>query len=109
MPPRRYRAMRCRQAGLCLAGLLVVRLLVQRLARDLSSAGVEQLHLERVGAVVVGRDQREAVLDESALVDGEIGQLGGGDRAGGPQRAAVDEGDLCDTALLAAPGADHVV
>src|SRR5215210_2321816 len=44
--------------------VFVLVLVVQRLARDLLAAAVEQPHVERVAAVVVGCDQREATLDE---------------------------------------------
>src|SRR5436309_6362109 len=75
-------------------------LLVERLARDLPPSGVEELHVERVGAVVVGSDQREAVLDQDALVDRELGELGRGDHSRSPEGTAVDERDLGAASLL---------
>ena len=73
--------------------LVLVVVDVERLRRELASVGVPQLHVEEVRAVVVGRDQREAVVDERALVDGEAGELGGRDAggrraAGRPRRAS---------------------
>ena len=61
--------------------------------RELLALGVPQLDLQQVVAVVVGGDQREAVLDQLALVDREVGQLCGDDArrrppAGGPRRAS---------------------
>ena len=73
--------------------VLAVVLDVERLARQLLAARGEELDLEEVAAVGVGRDEREAVVDELALVDGEVGQLGGGERrrarpAARPRRAS---------------------
>ena len=67
------------------------------------AALVPQLDLEEVAAVVVGRDQREALVDELALVDREVRELGGHDRAAGDQRHAPDERHVGRLALLAAP------
>ena len=50
--------------------LVLVVVGVERLAGQLAPGGVEDQHVERVAAVVVGRQQREAVLDQDALVDG---------------------------------------
>ena len=76
-----------------LVAVLVVVLGVQRLARQLAPAALEQRDLERVRAVVVGRQQREAPVEDGALVDAERRELGGRDRrarrrAAGPTRAS---------------------
>ena len=71
--------------------LVVFVLGVERLAGQLLAADVEELDLEEVLAVVVGRDQREAVLDEQALVDAQVGELGGGDDAAADLRDAPHE------------------
>ena len=82
--PRAARGVHARAAGggaadpgAGAASVLLVVLDVERLARELLPARREQLHLEEVAAVGVGRDEREALVDELALVDGEVGQLGG--------------------------------
>src|SRR4029453_18715697 len=54
---------------------------VQRFERELLAAAVEEPDVQRVASVVVGRDQGEAALDEHALVDVEVGELGGHHRA----------------------------
>src|SRR4051794_14688837 len=82
---------------------------VQRLARELMLAAVEELHDERVAAVVVGGEEREAALDEDALVDDEVGQLGGRHHGALDHRPPPHERHLRGLALLAAPGADDVV
>src|SRR5438067_5812898 len=74
------------------SGLRTV-ILVQRLPGQLPPTPVEQHHLEEVRAVVVGRDQREALLGQRALIHGEVGQLGGHDGAPADQRAAPHQGD----------------
>ena len=81
---------------------LVAVLDVERLARELLAARGEQLHVEEVAAVGVGRDEREAVVDERALVDGEVGQLGGRDRAVGDERARPTRAS-CRRALPSSP------
>ena len=53
-------------------GVLLAVLGVERLPRELRAALVEGQHLERVAPVVVGGDQREAVVLQDALVDGQI-------------------------------------
>ena len=40
--------------------------------RQLLATTVVELHVERVAAVVVGGDEREASLDQQALVDGQL-------------------------------------
>ena len=69
----------------------------------------EQLDLEQVVAVVVGGDQREALLDQLALVDREVGELGGDDAPAGDERAPPHERHRGDRAGVPAPGADHLV
>ena len=94
------------RCGLVRVVFLVVVLTVvgvERLARELLAAHVEELDLEEVLAVVVGRDQREAVADEHALVDAQVGQLGGRDRAAADLRRAPHERHLGGVAGLAAP------
>ncbi len=66
---------------------------VERLGGELLAALAPQLHLEVVAPVVVGRDEREALVHELALVDGQVRQLGGDERAarhraGRPTRAS---------------------
>ncbi len=91
------------------ASLLAV-VLVERLGRDLLAAAVPQLHHEGVVAVVVGREQGEPVLDEDALVDGQVGQLGGDDGAArAAHRRAPDQGHGRLAPLLAAPDAHDLV
>src|SRR5882757_6370186 len=101
------------ELGLLLDGVLVVVVLVvlavERLPRDLAAALVEELAVQRVAAVAIGRQQREAVLDEHALVDGEIGELGGHDRAAARERAAPDERHVGAVVSLAAPDPDDLV
>src|SRR4030081_1129524 len=82
---RRRRQLRSGAAG----GLLIPVLLagVERLARQLTSLAVEELDLEQVVPVVVGGEQREALVDQLALVDGEIGQLSRDDPPSGYERA----------------------
>ena len=46
---------------------------------------------------------------ELALIDRQVGQLGGDDPPAGDQRAAPDERHRGDGARLAAPGADDLV
>ena len=82
---------------------------VERLAGELVAALAPQLDLEEVRPIVVGRDQREAVLDQLRLVDREVRELGGHDRATGNQRHPPHERDLGLVALFAPPGSDHVV
>src|SRR4051812_17240421 len=79
--------------GRRLLAVVVVLLVlgVQRLGRELGAALVEQLDLQRVAAEVVGGDEREASLDEQALVDGQAGELAGDDGAAVAQRPAPDE------------------
>ncbi len=87
----------------------VLVVVVKRLGGELLAAAPEQLHVERVAAVVVGGDEREASLDEDALVDGEVGELG---RRHGPavhHRPAPHERHRGGLALLAAPRADDLV
>ena len=67
--------------------------LVERLAGELVALAVVEGDLEVVLAVGVGGQQREALLVERALVDGEPCELGGDDgaarrSAGGPRRAS---------------------
>ena len=82
---------------------------VERLVRELGAAAVEDLHVERVAAVVVGREEREAALEQRALVDREVGQLAGHHGAAVDERAAPHERHGGGLALLAAPGADDLV
>ena len=98
------------RASLLVVVVLVVVLGVERLPRQLLAAHVEELDLEEVLPVVVGRDQREAVLDERALVDAQVRELRGGDRcrrgsAARPTRAS------CRRALPFSPRQvpDHLV
>ena len=88
---------------------LLAVVLVERLARELGAGVVPQRDLEVVAAVRVGRDQRVAVLGHLALVDGEAGQLGRGERAAAHERHAPHERDRRDLAVLAAPAADHLL
>ena len=99
----RARATRRRVVSSSSSRLVFVVIDVERLDGELVAALAPQLDLEEVRAVVVGRDQREALVDQLALVDGEVGQLGGDDRAAGDQRHAPDERHLGRLALLAAP------
>ena len=71
--------------------VVLVVLGVERLARQLLAADVEELDLEEVLAVVVGRDQREAVLDQQALVDAQVRELSGGDDPAADLRHAPHE------------------
>ena len=89
--------------------LLVLFSRVQRLARQLLAPGGEQLDFEQVVAIVVGRDQRETLLVELALIDGEAGQLGGHDRPAGDQRPPPDQRHRGDRPVVPAPGADHLI
>ena len=102
--------------------VVLVVLDVERLRRELAPVGVPQLHVEEVAAVGVGRDQREAVVEQRALVDREVGQLGGGTtraprpaacprpassrRCGRPRRASVpttsSQRSICQSGLRAA-------
>ena len=82
---------------------------VERFHGKLLAAAPPQLDLDEVAAIVVGRDQREALLDELALIDGEVRQLGGDDGAAGNERDAPHEGHVGGLALLTPPRADHVV
>ena len=100
-------AQRERQRQRPLVVLAVV--LVERLARELVALAVVERDLEVVLAVGVGRDQREAVLGDRALVDGQPRQLGGHDGAAVDQRAAPDERHRGHLALLAAPAADDLL
>src|SRR4051812_41823800 len=95
--------------ALLVLALVAVVLPVQRLARQLAAAIVEELAVERVAAVAVGRQQREAVLEQHALVDREVGELGGHDHAAARERAAPDERHLGRVARFAAPAPDDLV
>src|SRR5579859_5285415 len=95
--------------GRVLALGLVILAGVQRLARQLASARVEQPDLEQVAAVVVGREQREALLDDGRLVDGKTRELGARDRTAGHERAPPDERHRRLGTVLAAPGPDHLL
>ena len=77
------------RASTGLARLVVLD--VERLARELLPARREQLHVEEVAAVGVRRDEREAAVEQLALVDGEVGQLGRHERAVLDQRNAPDQ------------------
>src|SRR4051794_22240943 len=84
---------------------------VERFGRELGTVGVVDADLQRVAAVVVGGDQRQAVLDQLALVDGDahpVAELGGGDRGPGDLRGAPHERHLRHGAL-AAPRRDDLV
>src|SRR5580698_2355221 len=96
-------------ACLLLLLLIIVIPRVQRLACELASLDVEQLDLEQIVAVVVRGDQREALLDQLALVDREVGKLGGDDPPRGDQRASPHERHRRDRAERAAPRADRLV
>src|SRR4051794_17149609 len=91
-------------AVLVLVLVVLTVLAVERLLRDLRPALVEELAVQRVAAVAVGREQREAILDEDALVDGEIGEFGGHDRPAGHERATPDKRHVGPLTRLAAPG-----
>ena len=112
-PPSEHAVARCKDAekqkssraplsagrGRLLVRGLVVLAGVQRLARELLALDVEQLDLEQVLAVVIRRDQREALARSLALVDGQIRELGRHDTpartSGRPQ-----------TSVIAAPAPD---
>ena len=81
----------------------------QRLGRELCAVAVPELDVEVVAAVVVGRQQREPLLDERALVDRQVGQFGGDDRAAADHRHAPDQRDVGDVAVLALPAGDDLV
>ena len=82
---------------------------VERLARQLGAARAEQAHLDVVARVGVERDEREALLDQRALVGGGRPELGGGRHAVGHERHAPDQRDHAAPALGAAPVADLLV
>src|SRR3954468_23237321 len=108
----RSRPWRWPSAGVCsvvvVAGLVFAVVRVERLAGQLAAAAVEHRDVERVAAVVVGRQQREAVLDQHALVDGQAGQLRRRDGDAVDDRCAPYERHGGDRADLAAPAAYHL-
>ena len=84
---------RARARGPRAARLVLVVLVVEALRRELVALAVEELDVEEVVAVGVGREQGEAAVDDRALVDGQAGQLRRRDasrrrRGGGPTRAS---------------------
>jgi trypsin len=81
---------------------------VQRLARELLPAGSPQLQLEQIAAIVVGRQQRETLLDQLALVDGGGPQLGGDQTPTADQRPSPRQRHG-GGAFAAAPTADDLV
>ena len=70
---------------------------------------VVELHVEGVATVVVGCQQREAVLDQRALVDDQVGELARHDDATGHDRHAPHDSHRRDPATFAAPAADDLV
>src|SRR5689334_21448735 len=93
----------------CSGFVVFVVVVIQRLPGELLAATGEDGDVERVAPVVVGREQREAVLDQDALVDGQAGELGGGDRGAVDHGRTPDERHRSDVALLAAPAADDLL
>ena len=89
--------------------LLFVVLDVERLVGDQRAAGIPELDLEIVAAIVVRRDQGETLLHELALIDREVGELRRDDGPAGDHRHAPDERDVGHVAALAAPGSDDLV
>ena len=89
--------------------LVLVVVDVERFGGELVAARVPELDLEEIRTVVVGRQQREALVDQLTLIDRQVCELGGHDRAAGDQRHPPDERHLGGLALLASPRRDDVV
>src|SRR4051794_32660699 len=107
--PKTLCVRRVRVASSTSTRALVVLVVVQRLVRELVALLVVELDLEQVAAVVVGGQQREAPVAQQALVDGEVGELGGGDDPAPDERDAPDERHRRGLPLLAAPRAHDFV
>src|SRR4051812_25895060 len=107
-PPKTLCVRRVRIASSTSTPLLAV-VVVEGLARQLVAVLVEELDVEQVAAVVVGRQEREAPVAQLALVDDEVGQLRGRDDPAGHQRQAPDQRHRRHLGLLAAPRAHHLV
>ncbi|HEX3693317.1 MAG TPA: serine protease [Solirubrobacteraceae bacterium] len=84
-------------------------LFVQRLARELLPTGSPKLQLEQIAAIVVGRQQREALLDQLALVDGGGAQLGGDQTPSADQRSSPHQRHRGGGPFAPTPTADDLV
>src|SRR4051812_16544588 len=93
---RRWQGVAAWTAGGAGAGSV---LFVERLGGHLAAARAPELHLEVVPGVGIERHQREAVLDDGALVGGGGAQFGRGHHAVLGERDAPDERHLRAPAL----------